>query len=214
MPKVDNVADAVTLDMSATNNVIMLPFVERLDKKPEQQLLFVEPEHPASLSPQLIEKAQVKKRKAKAASAKKTKVKKPAKKIAAKKVKVPKAKAATKTARAKASVKVSVAATPAVVLTAPVIAPPMEAPALVAPIVRGQAPVVWRKNGPIDAVRYWLRSMGRNVVNGFASAPRKDARSRKDLLLEIAALRQENAEMRERLGLPAMPFGRQVADTL
>jgi hypothetical protein len=37
-------------------------------------------------------------------------------------------------------------------------------------------------------------------------------RTRNELLREIAILREENAMMRKKLGLPAMPFGRLVAD--
>lgn len=84
----------------------------------------------------------------------------------------------------------------------------------VQPLTRSMAPVVWKKNSPLAALRYWLRSAGRNVVDVIAPAKRigPRLRSRRELLLEIAVLRQENATMRKKLNLPAMPFGRTVAD--
>ncbi len=91
------------------------------------------------------------------------------------------------------------------------------------PIPRSSAPVVWRKEGPLDAVRFWLRSAGRNALTLFArSKPARQnsevygakLRTRKELLTELSVLRQENMVLRTKLGLPAMAFGRQVADTL
>ncbi len=85
------------------------------------------------------------------------------------------------------------------------------------------APVVWRKTGPMDALRFWLRSAGSSFKAVFGQIGRKPAsehaadprlRTRKELLIEIAVLRQENAEMRKKLGLPEAPFGRQVADRI
>jgi hypothetical protein len=92
------------------------------------------------------------------------------------------------------------------------------APDIVAPIARTHAPVVWRKNGPVDALRFWLRSAGRNMMAILTPSPQArhadpKLRTRKELLLEIAILRQENAEMRKELNRPALPFGRQVADS-
>jgi hypothetical protein len=84
------------------------------------------------------------------------------------------------------------------------------------PLARSMAPVIWQKNSPLAALRYWLRSAGRNVAGLVGPVKRigPKLRSRKELLLEIAVLRQENAAMRKKLNLPAMPFGRTVADSL
>lgn len=108
--------------------------------------------------------------------------------------------------------------------TAPkVIAPPepvveeRPAPAKAAP---RQALVVWQKRGPVEQIRHWLRLTGREIVRLYMNpAPNSPApvevklRTRNDLLQELAVLRQENATMRERLGLPQMPLGRLVADS-
>ncbi len=93
-----------------------------------------------------------------------------------------------------------------------------------APLPRAQAPVVWQKAGPLDNFRYWLRAWGRSMTgrlrNGRKVLPPTQApigaklRSKNDLLREIAVLRQENAIMRSRLGLPHAAFGRQVADAI
>lgn len=82
------------------------------------------------------------------------------------------------------------------------------------PLPRAQAPVVWQKVGPLDNVRYWLRAWGRSLSgklrNGRKVQPPTQApigaklRSKNDLLREIAVLRQENAIMRTRLGLPPL----------
>lgn len=103
-------------------------------------------------------------------------------------------------------------------ITAPTVVPVSEA----APAQPPQALVVWKKHGAMDSLSYWLRSTGRDLLrrvrSGRAVVPATGApisaklRTKNDLLREIAALRQENATLRDRLGLPQMPFGRQVAD--
>jgi hypothetical protein len=92
------------------------------------------------------------------------------------------------------------------------------------PLTRSQAPIVWRKNGAMGAIGYWLRSTGRSMLAAFGPAGNKPLRTqapigaklrtKNDLLREIAILRQENAMMREKLGLPPMPFGRLQADKI
>lgn len=87
---------------------------------------------------------------------------------------------------------------------------------------RSNAMVVWRKEGPIDILRYWLRSAGLGMVKmmqpkkpprtAISEAAGARLRSRKALLRELAVLREENAMLREKLDLPPMPFGRQVVD--
>lgn len=87
-----------------------------------------------------------------------------------------------------------------------------------------QAVVVWKKNRVTDNLAYWLRSTGRSMMQrlryGRTVVPPTQApigqklRTKNDLLREIATLRQENAVMRHRLGLPRAAFGRQVADAL
>jgi hypothetical protein len=92
-----------------------------------------------------------------------------------------------------------------------------------APLERARAPVVWRKSGPLDVVRFWLRTAGSSLTAMLSPRQRKRAainvvdprlRTRKELLVEVAILRQENAAMRKKLGLPSAPFGRQVADRI
>jgi hypothetical protein len=92
-----------------------------------------------------------------------------------------------------------------------------------APLERARAPVVWRKSGPLDVVRFWLRTAGSSLTAMLSPRQRKRAainvvdprlRTRKELLIEVAILRQENAAMRKKLGLPSAPFGRQVADRI
>jgi hypothetical protein len=91
------------------------------------------------------------------------------------------------------------------------------------PIERAMAPVVWRKHGPLDAVRFWLRSatsalktalVVRTNHGGAAQGSDNRRRTRNELLVELAILRQENAAMRKQLGLAEVPFGRQLADRL
>ncbi len=100
----------------------------------------------------------------------------------------------------------------------PTIIEEVHAELLLAPLPRAVAPVIWQKNGPIAALRYWLRSASRNIIGlwsgGDQPAKMREARlrTRKELLLELAVLRQENAIMRQKLQLPAMPLGRVVAD--
>jgi hypothetical protein len=202
-------------DVAIIDNVIRLPFIERSELRPVQQLLF-EGDGGDDTPPWLVEKAPP--TKAKPATVKTTKVKKvAAKKPLAKKAKAAKAKPTTK--RAKPRKAAEGAAAPIAIAAEP----EMVAPAIAAPLARANAPVVWRKNGPIDAVRYWLRSAGRNMLAMVKPQPKRGSsalmagpklRSRKQLLLEIAILREENVMMRKKLGLPAMPFGRQVADRL
>ena len=93
-----------------------------------------------------------------------------------------------------------------------------------APLARNQAPVLWQKNGPFTAIRFWLRSTGRGVLASLGAGKQKlpktnapiaaKLRTKNDLLREIAVLRQENATMRERLGLPVAAFGRVEVDRI
>jgi hypothetical protein len=102
--------------------------------------------------------------------------------------------------------------------------PVLVAPLSVAPLPRAHAPVVWQKTGPLDAISYWLRINSKALLarlrgNGKAAAKRSamalpKRRSRQELLLELAVLREENAMMRAKLGLPSSPFGRQIVDKL
>ncbi len=126
---------------------------------------------------------------------------------------------ATRKPRAKAVVQ----AQPAAVMVSNIVAPPIH-PVASVPLTRAQAPVVWQKNGPISAISFWFRATGRTVMARFGAAqnkrPRTGApigaklRTKNDLLREIAVLRKENAAMRDRLGLPPMPFGRILADKI
>jgi hypothetical protein len=161
----------------------------------------------------------------KPAKAKKVVAKKPAKKSAtARKGKPTAAKKVRVTAAPKRTVTAKRAPSkPAKAVTAT--APNVEAVATdeTAPLQRAMAPVVWRKTGPIDVVRFWLRSAGTSLkamlgpregkaATGSVADPR--LRTRKELLIEVAILRQENAAMRKKLGLHAAPFGRLVADRI
>jgi hypothetical protein len=112
---------------------------------------------------------------------------------------------------------------PAIAVSAP--AQIAEAPkSQLQPLARIKAPAVWRKEGPLDVVRYWLRSASRNMMTMIGTRDRKrppqrdpigaKLRTRKELLRELSVLRQENAMLRNKLGLPPMPFGRQVAEKL
>ncbi len=121
-------------------------------------------------------------------------------------------------------------AAPASVVKHPV-SPPLSMQ-MIKPIARDQAPVIWRKNRSLDAVQYWLRSSGRSVKQLLGFGPKTpqlathkiaikqlatkklvtkmpisaQLRSKQSLLHEIAALRQENEELRNKLGLPEMPL--------
>jgi hypothetical protein len=96
------------------------------------------------------------------------------------------------------------------------------APAIVGPLPRAHAPVVWQKTGPLDAIGYWLRINSKALIARLRGVDKGQAqrkamllpkrRSRRELLLELAVLREENALMRSKLGLPALPFGRQIVD--
>ncbi len=85
------------------------------------------------------------------------------------------------------------------------------------PLPRSNAVVVWQKRGPMGQMLHWLRLNGRDFVHLFTNpAPVQQPsagvklRTKKELLGELAVLREENAIMRQRLGLPQMPFGRQI----
>jgi hypothetical protein len=200
----------------------------------EQPLLFVEMDHAALHSSLLIESVPQPKRRISAAKARAVKPKTAKPKSRAKKAtqKKPKATGTPRATKIKSSAKVTktgsvvVAIPPApqpIAKSAPQPIPAQTVaaiPATVAPIPRNVAPVVYRKNGPLAMLRYWLRSIGRNFVSGAAPIPqqepetRKWVRSRHELLMEIVALRKENTRMRKQLGLPTAAFGRQVADEL
>jgi hypothetical protein len=180
------------------SNVIMLPVANHASALAIQPMLFAG-EGFTDTPPWLIEEKKPAESEPKARKA-------PAKKKAAPtKAKTAKAKAApkkrTSTARRKPAPKPEAVAASAVAQE-------------VQPLTRAMAPVVWQKTGPLAAIRFWLRSAGRNVAGLIAPADASGPklRTRKQLLLELAVLRQENAAMREKLNLPAMPFGRTVAD--
>lgn len=89
------------------------------------------------------------------------------------------------------------------------------------PLPRSNAVVVWKKDGPVDQLVRWLRLSGRGVMRLLTSPPRREPtlagaklRTKNELLRELAVLREENAIMRGRLGLPQMPFGRQIVDSI
>jgi hypothetical protein len=203
-----NVAQGASV---AADNIILLPFIERSERQPVQQLMFADDKND-NAPPWLLDDTEPVKAKRVAkrpASSKQAIHKKPA----AKKTKPKNAK--TKAKRRPARKPRKAGAINAIAVDS--FAAP--APAIAAPLTRAQAPVVWHKNGALDVVRYWLRTVGRNMkatlVPAFSSAHKYQEpklRTRKELLLEIAILREENAMMRKRLGLPPMPFGRQVAD--
>jgi hypothetical protein len=94
------------------------------------------------------------------------------------------------------------------------------APAIAAPLPRAQAPVVWQKNRPLDAISYWLRTTTKTLVGRLRSSGERKRlriakpRTRQQLLLELAVLREENAKLRAKLELPPLPFGRQIVDTI
>lgn len=204
---------------ASSDNVIQLPLPQRVEPE-SQPMLFADAADQQS-PPWLIEEQatpEVKPAKAKKAAARKptrqpstARKGKPATAKKAKTIAAPKRAATAKRASSKNR------------NVAGAIAPKVEAVAIdeTAPLQRAMAPVVWRKTGPIDVVRFWLRSAGTSLkailgprdgkaaINGVAD-PR--LRTRKELLIELAILRQENAAMREKLGLPAVPLGRLVAD--
>ncbi len=196
------------------SNVVHLPLPDRAEASVKQQLLFADAE--AQDPPPWLIDTQV------AVQPKQRTRKKAARKTAAR----PKnSGSTTKAKRPAASRKTAAKA-------APVIASPVttsraaEAHPIATvsdPIDRAMAPVVWRKAGSLGALAYWLRATGRRVksVLGTSSADAKPAspagvglRPRNDLLRELAVLRQENAAMRAKLGLPAAPLGRLVADRI
>jgi hypothetical protein len=210
------VTKSVGVAHASGGNVVLLPFVERHDVQPVQTS-FLAGEGVDPMPPWLIEEegsAQPKLLPKKIAKARK-----PApKKVAAKKKKV-KAKATPKAAaKPRSQKKPTVPTTP---ITERHVIATAEAPAIAAPLSRSQAPVVWQKNGPLSILRYWLRSTSRRMLTAIMPVPKASARhadpklrTRKALLLELATLREENAMMRKKLGLPDMPFGRQVADRI
>jgi type IV secretory pathway VirB10-like protein len=176
-----------------TSNVIVLPVTQHAGPLTVQPMLFAGDDIP-DMPPWLVEdkKSVDVKPKAKRALAKK--------KVAAKQAK-PKAKTAPKKRASPKRSKSEVTKIQPVPETQP--------------LARSRAPVLWQKNSPIAALRYWLRTAGRNVAGLMTPVKRvgPKLRTRKELLLEIAVLRQENAVMRKQLNLPAMPFGRTVADS-
>jgi hypothetical protein len=216
----------------AGSNVIMLPVVHQGNAQLAQPMLFasddlldmppwlVEDKPQVAAKPKPQPKAKAKRAPAKTAAKKRTVTKKAvAKKPARAKAKVAR-KAPAKTKPAQPLVSLAKAQIPAQTEPREQVAPQMSAEPLVPteaqPLARSKAPVVWQKNSPLATLRYWLRSAGRSVL-GFV-APAKPSvpklRTRKQLLAEIAVLRQENSVLRKKLDLPAMPFGRTVADKL
>jgi hypothetical protein len=175
------------------SNVILLPVAQYPGAVDEPPMLFAGHDLP-DMPPWLVEDKKLIAVKPKATKA-------PAKKKAATKKAKPKAKAAPKKSTSAKRSKPVVAE----------IQPVHDAQ----PLARSEAPVLWQKYSPLAALRYWLRTAGRNVAGLMAPMKRvgPKLRTRKELLLEIAVLRQENAVMRKQLNLPAMPFGRTVADS-
>lgn len=101
---------------------------------------------------------------------------------------------------------------------------PIVTPKSFTPLPRQNAVVVWQKRGPMGQMLNWLRLNGRDFVHLFTNpmpleaAPVSPAaaklRTKNELLRELAVLREENAIMRQRLGLPQMPLGRQVLSAI
>lgn len=101
---------------------------------------------------------------------------------------------------------------------------PIVTPKSFTPLPRKNAVVVWQKRGPMGHMLHWLRLNGRDFVHLFTNPPPREAapvaptavklRTKNELLRELAVLREENAIMRQRLGLPQMPLGRQVLSAI
>ena len=96
---------------------------------------------------------------------------------------------------------VMVATPPATSLAAPAVAEtpaPQFAPHATTPLPRARAVAVYRKNGPLDVIGYWMRTRLSDVVKLFAPRPKKGKRVPKmaDLIAENTALRQEIARLR------------------
>jgi hypothetical protein len=225
-------------------NVILLPMANKAEQKAQsrqhqqkqamamQPLLFAGHELP-DMPPWLIEKTPETKSTPVAKESKprksRAKPKTAAKLPKTTRTATPKKKPAARKTKPKATVAKTiitdtpVAETPIIVQQS-IAVEALAAPSLSQPLARSAAPAVWRKEGPVDIVRFWLRSAGRTVVSLFGKGKKQAARieepygaklrTRKALLNELAILREENAKMREKLDLPAMPFGRQVADHL
>ncbi|MGL5840207.1 MAG: hypothetical protein ACRCY3_17075 [Sphingorhabdus sp.] len=197
-----------------SDNVVHLPVVHRQVAAMLQPLLFAD-EELADTPPWLMEETvsaspapqKAKRVRAKKPAAKKAAIRKP-KKVAAKARTM-----GPSPLRQANAVKPTAPTNP----VTPVVSETLQ------PIERAMAPVVWHKNGPIDALWFWLRSATRVVKSKIGSQPSKDItaksaglrmRSRNALLAELAVLRQENAAMRAKLNLPAAPLGRLVADKI
>lgn len=89
------------------------------------------------------------------------------------------------------------------------------------PLPRSNAVIVWQRSGSMDRFFHWLRLSGREILRMYTNPPPREAaligvklRTKNELLRELAVLREENAIMRKRLGLPQMPFGRQIAGSI
>ena len=65
------------------------------------------------------------------------------------------------------------------------------------PLPRAAAIVPYRKNGPIDALGYWLRKRGRQI-SGLFKRP-KTATVPKSAIIEINRLRLENLLLERRI---------------
>lgn len=74
---------------------------------------------------------------------------------------------------------------------------PVDTPAEVRQLPRSAAVTVYRKNGPIGAIAYWLRSQGRSFSTLF-KRPKSIALS-KAAILEINRLRLENLLLQRRI---------------
>ena len=68
-----------------------------------------------------------------------------------------------------------------------------------APLPRAAAIVPYRKNGPIDALGYWLRKQGRQISSLFKRP--KTATADKLAIIEINRLRRENLLLERRIEL-------------
>jgi hypothetical protein len=74
---------------------------------------------------------------------------------------------------------------------------PVDTPAEVKQLPRSAAVTVYRKNGPIDAIAYWLRSQGRSFATLF-KRPKSNALP-KAAIIEINRLRLENLLLQRRI---------------
>lgn len=74
---------------------------------------------------------------------------------------------------------------------------PVDTPAEVRQLPRSAAVTVYRKNGPIDAIAYWLRSQGRSFSTLFKRP--KSIALPKAAIIEINRLRLENLLLQRRI---------------